>query len=93
MRKTTSSEFLEWCQYLDSKQNEFHREDYFFAQIAAEVRRGLVKDPASIRVEDFLIKFEPRFGGSSGPIADAREVDVDSKSIWYGILGLRRARK
>jgi len=53
----TSSEFMDWIAYLDDDANRFHREDYFLAQIAAEIRRSFVKDPMSVKLSPFLLKF------------------------------------
>ena len=56
----SSSEFVDWIAYLEKDINEFHREDYLFAQIAAEVRRSWVKNYNDVDPSDFLIKLEPK---------------------------------
>ena len=33
------------------------KEDYYFAQIAAEIRRSMVKNPERVKIESFLMKF------------------------------------
>ncbi len=50
-------EFLEWIAYMDLDVNAFHREDYNFAQVAAEVRRSFVKEPSKVDVNDFVLQF------------------------------------
>lgn len=55
--ETTSTEFLDWLEYLDWDVNAFHREDWFLAQIAQEIRRTISKDPEKVEVDDFLRKF------------------------------------
>ena len=56
--KTTSTEFLEWVIYLrDIEPNEFHREDWYAAQIAQEVCRTRVKKPSTIKTDRFILKF------------------------------------
>lgn len=54
----SSSEYVEWIVYLDQDINNFHREDYYFASLTAEVRRGWVKDKDQVDMKDFIIKFE-----------------------------------
>ena len=49
---------MDWIAYLDNDVNVFHREDYYFAELIAEVRRSWVKDKAEISLKDFLLKFE-----------------------------------
>lgn len=82
---TTATEFVEWIAYLDMDVNAFHREDYYLAQIAAEVRRGRVKDPSRVRTEDLLIKFKFR----SGWATPANNLET-SKSFWLGSLGVKK---
>lgn len=48
---------------LKEEPNWFHREDFYMAQIAAEIRRvrgGFKKNPPRIKNTDCLIKFEPK---------------------------------
>jgi hypothetical protein len=54
----TSSEFMDWIAYLDNDVNVFHREDYYFAELIAEVRRSWVEDKKSVKLKDFLLKFK-----------------------------------
>jgi len=59
----------------------FHREDYYWAQVAAEIRRGNVKNPRNVKVEDFLMKFT----------TDEKKrptTPKSSKAAWLGILGI-----
>lgn len=59
----TSSEFIRWCVYLERDHNAFHREDYFFANIAYELylQRCLwTESKPTLKMEDWLIKFESR---------------------------------
>jgi len=54
----TSTEFVDWVAYLDDEEiNGFCREDYYLANIAAEIRRSYVKEPMRVKLEDFLMKF------------------------------------
>jgi len=60
MNQTTSTEFVDWMTFFEMERSSFHREDYYLAQIAAEVRRSIVKKPQEVQVQDFLLKFSPR---------------------------------
>ena len=57
MNQTTSTEFVDWMTFFEMERSSFHREDYYLAQIAAEVRRSIVKKPQEVHVQDFLLKF------------------------------------
>lgn len=56
-RKLTSSEFVECKVRLEMSVNDFHREDYFSAQIAFTYLLANVKDPDKLKFEDFLLQF------------------------------------
>ena len=59
-QETTSTQFLDWIEYLEQDVNAFHREDYFLASIAREVcqvREMFSKKPKHIKLEWFLQKF------------------------------------
>jgi hypothetical protein len=75
--KTTSFEFVEWIEFLrlkkQEKYNEVEKQDYYLAQVATEIRRSFTKNPNSVRVQDFLIKFK-------SPITKIKE--KASSSTW-----------
>ena len=56
--ETSSTQFLDWLEYLRQDVNAFHREDWFSAQIAQEIRRTISKEPKSVKIDSFLQKFE-----------------------------------
>lgn len=70
--------------YLDMEVNGFHREDAYMAQIAAEVRRSRVKNPAKVKVEHLFIKFNRK----GEPRRTPKEQAVASKSAWLAAVGL-----
>ncbi len=51
---------MEWIAYLDEEEisrfNRREKEDYYLAQIAAEIRQSYVKE--RVKIETFLMKFE-----------------------------------
>ena len=81
-QKVSSKEFVLWKVYLQREPSRFHREDYLFAMVAAEVRRTIAKHPNRVKNEDFLLKFkEPR---KKKPQMNL----VAQKSIWLAATGL-----
>lgn len=58
MAETTSTEFAEWQKYLLIEANRTTRDQFYFAQIAEQVFRGIAKFPEKVELEDFLIKFK-----------------------------------
>ena len=83
--RLTSSEFVEWVAYLELEMNSFHREDFYMAQLAAEIRRGYVKNPNKPKVEDFLITF----GMKDVYKKTVKEATRDSKSFWNSLLAVK----
>ena len=58
--ETSSSEFADWMQYLNDDTNAFHREDYFLANIAKLIVQSNSKNPESVKLDPFLLKFESK---------------------------------
>ncbi len=56
--ETSSTEFVLWKVFLERHVNDFHREDYFLAQIAYWLVRVNTKDGKGLPFEKFLVKFE-----------------------------------
>lgn len=75
----SSSEFMDWIVYLDEEMNLFHREDFFLAQIATEIRRSFVKDPSKVKFKDFLIQFKKKVEPKKLSI---EERSKRSKAFW-----------
>ena len=89
--ETTSTEFLDWQQYLVQEINFPRKQDYYLAQIAAEVRRVMNKNPNSIKVEDLLMKFEGHVDEEEKPTPIDKETRTASnKSKWFGITGYKK---
>lgn len=80
---TTSSEFVEWVRYLELEVNDFDRQDYYLAQIAAEIRRGNAKYPRQIKVEDFVLKFKTESEIRKNPTM------AEAKAFFFTAVGLR----
>lgn len=73
-----------WLEYLDKEVHEFHREDWYMAQIASEIRRGIVSNPRSVKLKDFILKFT---GGS-----EAARNPMSSKKTWLSIFGIKEKK-
>lgn len=86
--ETSSTEFLDWMAYLKQDVNTFHREDYFWANIAAEIRRTIAKDPAKVNMKSFLLKFTGEEKRKT--FVTKEEVTEKSKRHWLSWLGIRR---
>ena len=86
----TSTEFLDWVAYLDEDVNAFHREDYFLASIAAEIRRSYVAKPMSVKLSDFLLRFKEKVKQKKMSI---EEKTKRSKAFWGTIVGLPRKKR
>lgn len=87
MRETTSTEFVGWQEYFEVEENTTNREHYYFAQIAAEVRRTIVKKPKSIKLEQFLLKFQkPKH--KEKPLTEKEKIKrvEESKKAWLSFV-------
>lgn len=82
--KVSSTELLLWKAYIEWDTNAFHREDYYLAQIAAEVRRAFGgKKAKKVKVDDLLLKFTT--GKPKAESVGTRT--TKSKMFWLGIVG------
>jgi len=82
----SSTEFMDWIVYLDDKEiNEFRREDYYLANIAAEVRRSYVKDPMKVKIDSFLFNFKSEKKEKKKMSIEERT--KRAKSFWGAIVG------
>lgn len=79
--ETTSMEFVAWCAYLRRDLNNHDKKDFALAQIAAEVRRVLHKNPQRVKVKDFLVTYD------TPPTKQDREKRMqESKSFWLALV-------
>ena len=85
MRGTTSTEFVRWQEFFVRELQKPRREDYYAAQIAAEVRRTIAKHPKLVMAKHFLLDFT---GGETKPPPTEEEIGhrvSASKAKWFGI--------
>jgi len=83
----TSTEFLEWVWFLNwSATEEFRREDFYLAQIAALIERAHFKGSRAT-IADKILEFRPERRGSA---TDQRERIAKSKAFWMALTGADR---
>lgn len=82
--ETTSTQFIDWMTYLEQDINAFHREDHFWANIAAEVRRSWVNSPEKVKIKTFLLKFKRK--RESKRAMTRKEAAERSKRKWFAWL-------
>lgn len=58
MRMHTQRDLLVWIIWMDKQLNDPDRTAYYLMQIAAEIRRANVKNPAKVKIEDMRLKFD-----------------------------------
>lgn len=75
------SEFLEWVVFLGKEEARHTKQDFYLAQIAAEIRRGWVKNPKTVKIKDFLAEVE----STPGPSKPGSK----SKSVWLGAFNIK----
>jgi hypothetical protein len=86
-RSTSASQFVLWMEYLEWDINAFDKTAYYLAQIATEVRRSFVKNPTSVKVEDFIMKFKLKGDKTEIP-PDVQIRTQKAKQFFFGLTGL-----
>lgn len=96
---TTSSEFVMWKVLMEEDLYSNHKQDYYLAQIACEIRRVLAKKPNTIKLESFLLKFRNKTAQDKQELTpELNEEEKQKKTLvaaaiqkarWFGILGMR----
>ena len=70
-------------EYLKQIQGEKEKDDYRFAMLAAEIRRGNAKNPTAVRMKDFILNF-----GKVNKKSKKQKVR-DSKSFWGALVSTK----
>ncbi len=83
----TVTEFLGWREFFRVQREKNEKEHFYWAQIAAEVRRSYVKEPAKVKLESFLLKTVTRSAQNRIPAQDYNP--GLSKGIWMAALGMK----
>jgi len=80
--RITYSEFIDWLAFLWREEERNTKQDIYLAQIAAEIRRGLVKNPKSVKMKDFLMK-------KAETPTKVEKPPSKSKSMWAAALNVK----
>jgi hypothetical protein len=86
MERTSSTQYLEWCEYLRTELNDFHREDEYFNRILAAIYQLLYKNTghaSPMKPADFQLNFITK-KPSDKPVDKA----LSSASSWCTYAGL-----
>lgn len=81
MQSNTSSEFVDWMYFAELELVEKTKQDYYLAQIAAEIRqvRQMFADhPKQIALKDCFIPFELEDEGTPPPVIPDKSVIPDT---------------
>ncbi len=93
MRTTRHRVFLAWLKWLDMDLERPSRADWYAMQTAAEVRRGLVKQPNDVDVNKFIVKFDRRKRLAPQKKMTDEELMRRSKAAWLGAAGIGRKQQ
>ena len=84
IQKHTYRQYLAWLEWLQEEQNNPSASDYYLMSIAAEVRRSVVKQPSSVKLDDFRIQFK----AGPTPPPDPTIAAAQAKALWRARLNL-----
>jgi hypothetical protein len=90
LHRSSHREHLVFLAWLDMQWDRPARIEYYLMQVAAEVRRTLVRNPAKVDANDFQLKFKVR--GEEKPVTPEQfKKNVEAnKKMWLGIVGAAR---
>ena len=74
-------------EYLERDVNAFHHENYYLAQIAAEIRRSFCKHPKKVRLQDFLLKFKNKVIRKKKKMTKEERTKI-AKSWWGALMSM-----
>ena len=85
-------------EYLDKEDRKHQKSDYYMAQIAAEIRRGIEaqkEHPRPVKVEDFLVKYEDEVESKKPKSKEVSKTEkiASSKKAWFTVTGINKKGK
>ncbi len=94
-REHTSREFVRWRIWFSKNIEKDTKEDYRAASIVAEIRRGQVKNPRAVKLEDCLVKVGYEDDKRKGPTStmSPEQRIAASKAKWLGFAGLQLSKE
>lgn len=91
MKSHTRRELRLWLVWLRRQWDRPDRHDWYLMQLACEVRRVLSKKPASIKVQDFKLRFGTEKTKSKPRTRE--EAAALSKAKWLGFVEIAGGKK
>lgn len=88
-RQVSSKEFVLWQAYWEIVDQELTLDRLYLAQIAAEIRRSCVKDPARVKVSDFVYTTQKPKPAQK---MNKETFTAVSKAKWMAVVGLVGAK-
>lgn len=80
----THRQFAAWIAWLSEQWEQPSRTDNYLMQIAAEIRRGNVKKPRSVKIEHMRLRFK---SSSRKPKLTREQATALSKAKWLAVVG------
>jgi len=71
-----------WMAFLEKEEERTTKEDYYFGNVCAEIRRQYAKHPHKVQWEDFIPKIVKK---AIKPVKSTMEF---SKKCWFAAMGL-----
>lgn len=85
----TCHQMRAWQAWLALEWNRPSRSDFYVMTVAAEVRRGHVKKPKSVKLQHFELEFKRKSGRANKPAPD-QQMEL-SKARWGAVVdGLKK---
>jgi len=67
----------------------FHREDYYYAEMIAWLKRAVVRNPGSVRAKDCMIRFTSDVSAERKPTW--KEKAASAKNFFTNLLAFKKA--
>ncbi len=83
LAEMTHREFLMWLWFFEDDLENPSKTEQYLMQIAAEIRAGNVKNPRSVKMKDFHLRFDKPKPTST---TQERQAGI-SKAVWRARLG------
>ena len=88
LTEMTHREFLMWLWFFEDDLENPSKTEQYLMQIAAEIRAGNVKNPRSVKMKDFHLRFKKP---KPEQLSTTREQQAGlSKAMWRSRLGGRK---
>lgn len=90
----TARQFRAWQAWLALEMESPSRTDHYLMQVAAEVRRGQVKNPRQVKLNDFRLRFvAPQDRGLRATGMSDEQALAAEKAMWFSAVGMGRKKR